>query len=111
VYAFVIADLEPAWRNRPRPAGRYLSTALIPGNLLAEGTFFVGVAVSTFNPETVHFYERDAIAFQVIDSMDGDSARGDYAGPMPGVVRPMVDWQTQLLDTDRTTPVLQEALR
>ncbi|HEX8458779.1 MAG TPA: ABC transporter ATP-binding protein [Pyrinomonadaceae bacterium] len=110
VYAFVIADLEPAWRNRPRPAGRYLSTAHIPGNLLSEGTLFVGVALSTFNPEIVHFYERDAIAFQVIDSMDGDSARGDYAGPMPGVVRPLVDWRTQLLDTDRPTAVLQEAL-
>jgi lipopolysaccharide transport system ATP-binding protein len=110
VYAFVISDLEPAWRNRPRPAGRYLSTAYIPGNLLSEGTLFVGVAVSTLNPEIVHFYERDAVAFQVIDSMDGDSARGDYAGPMPGVVRPMVNWQTQLMNTGSTAEVLQEAL-
>ncbi|HZH30360.1 MAG TPA: ABC transporter ATP-binding protein [Pyrinomonadaceae bacterium] len=111
VYAFVITDLEPGWRNRPRPAGRYLSTAYIPGNLLSEGTLFVGVAVSTLNPEIVHFYERDAVAFQVIDSMDGDSARGDYAGPMPGVVRPMVNWRTQLMNTGSTAEVLQEALQ
>jgi lipopolysaccharide transport system ATP-binding protein len=111
VYAFVISDLEPAWRNRPRPAGRYLSTAYIPGNLLSEGTLFVGVAVSTLNPEIVHFYERDAVAFQVIDSMDGDSARGDYAGPMPGVVRPMVNWRTQLMNTGSTAEVLQEAVQ
>jgi lipopolysaccharide transport system ATP-binding protein len=111
VYAFVITDLELAWRNRPRPAGRYLSTAYIPGNLLSEGTLFVGVAVSTLNPEIVHFYERDAVAFQVIDSMDGDSARGDYAGPMPGVVRPMVNWRTQLMNTGSTAEVLQEALQ
>ena len=41
------------------------------------------------------FYELDAVAFQVIDSLDGDSARGDYAGRMTGVVRPLLQWSTQ----------------
>jgi lipopolysaccharide transport system ATP-binding protein len=111
VYAFVIADLEPAWRNRPRAAGRYRTVASIPGNLLSESTLFVGVAVSTLNPEIVHFYERDAVAFQVIDSMDGDSARGDYAGPMPGVVRPLANWQTQFVAADTMAEARQEALQ
>jgi lipopolysaccharide transport system ATP-binding protein len=44
---------------------------------------------------TVQFYESDAVGFQVIDSLDGDSARGDYAGHMNGVVRPMFQWSTQ----------------
>jgi lipopolysaccharide transport system ATP-binding protein len=39
---------------------------------------------------------RQAVAFHVIDSCDGDSARGDYAGPLPGVVRPMLKWDTVL---------------
>jgi lipopolysaccharide transport system ATP-binding protein len=30
----------------------------------------------------------------VIDSLDGDSARGDYAGHMPGVIRPLLNWTT-----------------
>jgi lipopolysaccharide transport system ATP-binding protein len=97
IYAFVATDLDPAWRERPRPAGRYVSTALVPGNLLAEGTLFVGAAVSTLNPQVIHFYERDAVAFQVIDSLHGNSARGDYAGPMPGVVRPMLEWTTRIV--------------
>jgi lipopolysaccharide transport system ATP-binding protein len=70
---------------------------LIPGNLLSEGTLFVGAAISTIDPVVVHFYERDAVAFQVVDTMDGDSARGDYAGPMPGVVRPLLQWRTRVL--------------
>ena len=57
----------------------------------------VGVALSTFNPLVVHFYERDAVAFQVIDSLDGNSARGEYAGPMPGVVRPLLEWNTRMI--------------
>lgn len=92
LYLFASNDLNDDWRCVPRPVGRHLSTGWVPGNFLAEGTIFVGVAVSTINPTTVHFYERDTVAFQVIDSMEGDSVRGDYAEHMPGVVRPMLQW-------------------
>ena len=96
VYVFVLADhQDPIWRQKPRPVGRYCSTAWIPGNYLAEGTMLVGAAVSTINPVIIHFYEREAVAFQVIDNMDGNTARGDYAGPMPGVVRPLLPWTTE----------------
>jgi lipopolysaccharide transport system ATP-binding protein len=67
----------------------------VPGNFLAEGRYAVQVAVSTMNPVVVHACERDAVGFQVVDSLDGDSARGDYAGPMPGVVRPLLKWTTE----------------
>jgi len=94
-YVFVASDNDPEWRRKPRPAGRYTSTAWIPGNLLSEGTLIVGAAVSTMDhPARSHFFEQDAVAFQVIDSMEGDSARGDYAGPLPGAVRPMLEWKT-----------------
>jgi lipopolysaccharide transport system ATP-binding protein len=95
VCVFAVADLDPAWRGKPRSAGRYISTAWVPGNLLSEGTLFVGAAISTMDPVVVHFYERDVVAFQIVDSMDGDSARGDYAGTYPGIVRPMLDWTTE----------------
>jgi len=36
------------------------------------------------------------VAFQVIDSIDGDSVRGDYGGAVPGVVRPRLEWRTSL---------------
>lgn len=94
---FGTRELDPEWDGRVRRLGRYVSTAWVPGNFLAEGTFFVGAAISTMRPVTVHFYERDAVAFQMIDSMDGDSARGDYGGSMPGVVRPKLKWTTQRL--------------
>jgi homopolymeric O-antigen transport system ATP-binding protein len=91
---FSAIEQEPEWRGRTRPAGRYKSTAWIPGNYLAEGMLFVGAAMRT--PERRHrrFQERDAVAFQVVDSLDGNSARGDYTGPLLGVVRPMLKWET-----------------
>lgn len=91
---FILHDFESGWRHRAREAGTYKSTAWIPGNFLAEGTLLVGGAVTTYLPMRVHFYQRDAVAFQVVDSLEGDSARGDYVGHLPGVVRPVVDWTT-----------------
>jgi lipopolysaccharide transport system ATP-binding protein len=96
VCIFHVNDTDPAWKRRPRPKGIYSSTVWVPGNFLSEGTILVGVAVSTINPVTVHFYERDAVAFQVVDSLDGDSARGDYTGTFPGIVRPILNWTTQV---------------
>src|SRR4029079_3254350 len=43
------------------------------------------------------FFAREVVAFQVVDSLDGDSARGDVADHMDGVVRPMLRWNTQYL--------------
>jgi lipopolysaccharide transport system ATP-binding protein len=95
LHVFAARERDPVWDGRIRPAGRYVTTAWIPGNFLAEGTFLVGAAISTMNPVVVHFHERQAVAFQVIDSMEGDSARGDYGGPMLGVVRPILRWLTR----------------
>jgi lipopolysaccharide transport system ATP-binding protein len=67
----------------------------VPGNLLSEGTVFVTVGAATYKPLEVHFIERDAVTFNVIDTPDGDGARGDLGGPMPGVVRPVLEWKTE----------------
>jgi lipopolysaccharide transport system ATP-binding protein len=92
VLVFIAAEQGTRWQREPRPRGLHLSTAWVPGNLLAEGTLIVSAAVSTLDPTRVHFFERDAVAFQVVDSLDGDSARGTYGGTMPGVIRPLLKW-------------------
>ena len=97
VYVFAALDHDPVWQRRRRLEGRYLSTAWVPGNMLSEGTIIVGAAIAALAPAVVHFYERDAVAFQVVDSLEGDSARGDYSGNFPGVVRPLLKWTTQYI--------------
>ncbi len=91
---FVVLDLEPEWRGRPKSAGRYVSTAWIPGNFFAEGRVIVDTGISTLVPHEVHAYGRDVVTFRVFDPMSADSARGDYTGVFPGVVRPLVRWNT-----------------
>ncbi len=95
IFLFSAHDLDPAWRCRPRPAGRWVSTVQIPGNLLAEGTLFVSSGLMTLDPVITQFYERDVVAFQVSESLGGSSARGGWVGPMGGVVRPLLEWRTQ----------------
>ena len=101
---FVTHDWDRAWRRTPRPVGRYQCTAWIPGNFLAEGTLLVTAVVSSYDPIVVHFSERDAVSFQVVDTQDGDSARGDYAGHVPGVVRPLLRWTTEFHPPGATAP-------
>jgi len=92
---FCTIDTDPEWRGRPRPAGHYISRVRIPGNLLAEGTVFVTIAARTLEPTILRVSVREAVAFQVIDRMDSDSARGDHAGDLGGIVRPLLDWNTE----------------
>ncbi len=94
---FEAFDLDPDWRRRPRLVGRYVSTAWIPGNFLAEGVHLVGAYCASHDPLRVMFRVNEVVGFRVVDSRDGDSARGDYAGEMLGVIRPMLKWTTQFV--------------
>ena len=102
---FVASDHDPQWMRGRRPVGRYVSSMWVPGNFLADGRVVVGAALSTMEPVVVHFDQRSAVVFDVIDSFDGDSARGDYRGPIPGFVRPLLKWDTsyKTIDCGKTT--------
>jgi lipopolysaccharide transport system ATP-binding protein len=104
VLLFIAIDSDPTWRGRERTVGRHTSTAWIPGNFFAEGSLTVNAAVSTVDPVFVHASEQEAVAFQVVDSMDGDSARGGFAGVMPGVIRPLLRWENKFSGDERGAP-------
>ncbi len=89
---FITRDLDPEWRGRERPVGRFAGSTTIPGNLLAEGLLLVGAGVYSNPPFRIHFFEADAVAFHINDTHAGDSARGDWQGDDPGVVRPLLPW-------------------
>jgi lipopolysaccharide transport system ATP-binding protein len=97
ILLFCSLDSDPNWRGRPRPEGRYLSSAWVPGNFLAEGTLFVRADLVTLEPLEAQCIVPEAVVFQVIDKFEGDSARGDYAGPMEGLVRPLLNWDTKFI--------------
>ncbi len=76
-----------------------------PDNFLPKGILFVGVGLATMGPLIYQFEDRDVVSFQVVDSFDGDVARGDWGGPWGGVVRPLLEWTTQFRPNEDRAPV------
>jgi lipopolysaccharide transport system ATP-binding protein len=96
VNLFQTLEHDPAWVNKKRPTGRYISEAIIPGNLLSEGRNYVDVVLITLSPVVdLVFSAENAITFQIMDSQDGDSARGIWTREMHGLVRPLLKWRTK----------------
>lgn len=105
VHVFAVHDVGPEWRREPRPVGRYVSTMWIPGNTLSEGHLLVQASVLSYHPGLrLHTREPNVVTFQIVESTEGDSARGDYVGAVPGVVRPLLPWQTDFYQTRVVAP-------
>lgn len=104
---FCSNDLEPRWSGKERQPGRYVARVEIPGNLLTEGTMIVNTAIWEWEPtRRLEYHKPDAVAFQVIDTLEGDSARGSFQGDIAGTVRPKLDWQTECVGSvDMKKPI------
>jgi lipopolysaccharide transport system ATP-binding protein len=100
INVFDLHDVSQQWRKKEKEIGTYCSTVKIPENFLSEGLFLIGVAILTPNPFYVHIHEKDVIVSNVVDDLAENSARGDYIGHFPGVVRPLMQWETKLIDSE-----------
>ncbi len=94
VLVFVTLDHDPDWYQCPRPKGRYISTAWIPGNFLNEGPYFIDCNLITRHPDVPQFNEREVVSFAVTGNMEPGTARGDWPGRLGGVVSPALEWKT-----------------
>jgi lipopolysaccharide transport system ATP-binding protein len=78
--------------------GIYAASCHVPGNLLNDGSYFVGLAISSFSSEIVtHFFEKDALSFNVVDDIHNNPTRSGWAGNMLGAVRPQLHWEVEKL--------------
>lgn len=82
------------WYDRPHPTGVFSSAVSIPGNFLAEGPFYVGCAIFNHNDHVIYFHEQGVVSFNVIDYLEEPSARGKSTGTFPGIMRPLLKWET-----------------
>ena len=86
----------PSNEQAHKAQGIYEAVATIPPHFLNEGRYVAGMAISTLIPEIIHFYEPEALIFDVIEDMDLRNI--DYRGPIPGVIRPRLTWETKKLN-------------
>jgi hypothetical protein len=72
--------------------GTVIDTGRIPGRLLNHGVYRISLDIWRDMHEQV-FQRTDIIAFEVHDDL---AARDVYYGQWPGVVRPELQWRTQV---------------
>jgi lipopolysaccharide transport system ATP-binding protein len=84
------------WHGKPQPVGLYRSVCTIPANLLNESRYSVSIFI------VANMARHEIIAHHVIafHTYDGNSDR-EIQGVVMGVVRPRLDWQTELLHEPR----------
>jgi lipopolysaccharide transport system ATP-binding protein len=95
----LFTSTNPNPSTRPAEVGRYTTTCWIPGELLAEGVVKVTARITTPSLSIVHVHERDVVAFDVMDG-SADGSIGPPNRMYPGVVRPRLEWTTDMLDLE-----------
>jgi hypothetical protein len=93
--------MQPSESLHDRP-GIYAAVVTVPGNLLAEGEYSIGVSAFASRGSKAHMcLVKSVVAFQVYDPVTGTSARGDFGERYAGVLRPLLPWQTEQIDAVR----------
>jgi lipopolysaccharide transport system ATP-binding protein len=87
--SFDIDDPRMYEQHTIRQAGRYLSQCIIPGDLLNEGRYVLGINASSYRVQR-YFQENHAMSF----SVDGSGAPGkQWMEIRLGPVRPRLAWE------------------
>ncbi|WP_281016474.1 MULTISPECIES: ABC transporter ATP-binding protein [unclassified Minwuia] len=85
----ISSDYEAGGSGAIRPEGRHSSTVRIPGHMLLDGKYTVGVGIET--PRIQDFVSGETCAFE-IDEMVHDGWGPKHAVRMPGVIHPSLEW-------------------
>lgn len=96
-YVLVSSPHDWAVTEATSPGG-YLATCSFPANFLNDGLFSLSVAINHFeNGLVTACFERDALTISVVDKFEDSTLRraSEWAGRIPGVVRPILPWSIE----------------
>lgn len=86
--SFDVDDTEQFEKYSVRQPGSYVSRCVIPGDLMNEGRYIIGVNASSFGVKR-YFMDENALSF----SVDPSAAPGmQWAEQRQGPLRPRLDW-------------------
>ncbi len=94
---FTTVDSDATVESQPRKPGRYITTAWVPGGLLAEGTHYIRAVMRSVKRQYRPFTERDVISFNAVDAEGSSFGTGWWEGRPSGVIRPQLDWVTEYI--------------
>jgi lipopolysaccharide transport system ATP-binding protein len=85
---------EGEWQGRPFPTGLFRDICYIPGDFLNDGMYWVELLIVQ-DESTLIYQQHEILVFDVLDEAKW---RGAWHGKWPGAVRPIFEWQTQLVE-------------
>jgi lipopolysaccharide transport system ATP-binding protein len=85
---------DTGWLNCPFPVGLFRYTCKIPSNFLNNGLHRVIFCIVK-NRDLLLHKEEDILIFEIEDSME---YRDGWHGAWEGVVRPILEWETSLIE-------------
>lgn len=94
---FWTSDSDPELRDHVTLPGMHTARLRLPGRFFALGrlTFSFGIGDSrAVGTGDAYAYTGDALSIFVKDDFDDTRVRGLYRGPLPGFIRPKMDWST-----------------
>jgi len=95
---FWTCDTNPLLYTEALKPGSYTASFEIPPDLLMPGTITLSGGVGEANEKgTSRALATDALRVNILDDLSPTSVRGSYSGPVPGFLRPRLNWETKCL--------------
>jgi ABC-type polysaccharide/polyol phosphate transport system, ATPase component len=92
-------DVTSNLRLEKRKKGKYKALAWVPAHLLPEGMFTFSIALFSPSPLDIFLHLHDVLIAEVYNDFSQFSTRGDYTGDYGGLVRPLIKWESEYLDS------------
>lgn len=95
-HLFVTANKDYPAAGETAIPGTYVAACELPGSFLNTGHFTIGAAATCIDRGVnVCFWQPDALTLQITEDMSRTlhGSRNGYAGPIPGPIRPSLDWK------------------
>lgn len=83
------------WTEKVDDIGIHKATAWIPANILNTGPYTITIGLGTMRPNQTHFFEREAIIFQVIEDIENPEKNNFNQQTLPGVIKPLLEWDNE----------------
>lgn len=92
-------DVTSDLRMQRRKRGKYKAIAWVPAHLLTEGMFTFSIALFSPSPLDIYLHLHDVLIAEVYTDFSQFSTRGDYTGDFGGLVRPLIQWESEYIDS------------
>jgi len=96
IFWAVDTDMDPS--SYIKPIGVHRSTAWLPTHFLNNGRYSVSLSIITPDPMERHVVRENALSFYSLEAHNNiEAARGPMGRNFPGVIRPLLAWETKML--------------